>query len=428
MDKARRGTYAKGNAAWGLSSYSVAGSRFKRFVACVINQTQMPPVAVSLALLYILRLKSLSKTGIVGSANSEYRVFSVALILANKFLDDNTYTNKTWADVTKLPLRELSAMEIEFLSGMKYRLGVDPDEWSRWQQELKLWLNIHYCAFVTPPSQVQSSRTSARASQPASLTPSPPFQGTASLASAGTAADNGSGLHGRRPAVPLASPSLTPVLQTKRELPSDADAPRPAKMHKCAPSAGPSFDGVYRMAPLQRQAFAQAASVTAPGHYSAPAATQAPASAPAPAPAPAMPTPTAMPMTGHPQMAAIKLVQGNPAWAAGNSPAVNMQAAPVYYYVLKQDKRFTSPQRGLLPSVRPVGPQHVQFELQHYVPQPPLLVPQRSNGYGPQQRFYSPAVVPVAGGFQNARFLSPPLYQLPPVVGPPHQFGSNVQL
>ncbi|ANB15282.1 hypothetical protein AWJ20_2908 [Sugiyamaella lignohabitans] len=127
-----------------FSSHSIPTSAFKQFIANVITRTQLPPTAVSLALLYILRLKRYAPVSIVGSANSEYRVFSVALILTNKYLDDNTYTNKTWADITRLPLKELSAMEIEFLGNMRYSLHVDQAEWRAWQRQLKVWLNIHY--------------------------------------------------------------------------------------------------------------------------------------------------------------------------------------------------------------------------------------------------------------------------------------------
>jgi hypothetical protein len=109
----------------------------------VIKHTQLPPTALSLALYYILQLKKLSPKPIVGNANSEYRVFSVALMLANKFLDDNTYTNQTWAEVTHLPLKEISTMEIEFLSNLQYRLFVAGSDWAHWQSRINVWLAVH---------------------------------------------------------------------------------------------------------------------------------------------------------------------------------------------------------------------------------------------------------------------------------------------
>ena len=39
-------------------------------------------------------------------------------------LDDNTYTNKTWAEVSGITVKEIHVMEVEFLSNMRYSLLV----------------------------------------------------------------------------------------------------------------------------------------------------------------------------------------------------------------------------------------------------------------------------------------------------------------
>jgi hypothetical protein len=55
-------------------------------------------------------------------------------MLGNKILDDNTYTNKTWADVTKiLHVQDIKIMEVEFLSQMRYNLFVSPEHWEDWK-------------------------------------------------------------------------------------------------------------------------------------------------------------------------------------------------------------------------------------------------------------------------------------------------------
>ena len=36
------------------------------------------------------------------------------LIMVNKLMDDNTYTNKTWPDVTRIELNDINKMECEF--------------------------------------------------------------------------------------------------------------------------------------------------------------------------------------------------------------------------------------------------------------------------------------------------------------------------
>lgn len=133
-----------------FSKYSLPTPQFRSFIINLIRHTQLPVSAISLALLYILRLKQLSPRPIIGNPNSESRVFTVALMLANKFLDDNTYTNKTWADVSRLPLEDISTMEIEFLANMRYSLVVSAAEWSAWQSHLQTWLAVHIC-WCKPP-------------------------------------------------------------------------------------------------------------------------------------------------------------------------------------------------------------------------------------------------------------------------------------
>jgi hypothetical protein len=51
-------------------------------------------------------------------------------------LDDNTYTNKTWSEVSGLKLREIHLMEVEFLSNMRYGLYTSQEDWAKWHKIL----------------------------------------------------------------------------------------------------------------------------------------------------------------------------------------------------------------------------------------------------------------------------------------------------
>ncbi|KAI5788828.1 cyclin PHO80-like protein, partial [Pyronema domesticum] len=97
----------------------------------VLNTTQVSLNVVLLALLFVHRLKKLNPA-VQGRPGSQYRLFTVALMLGNKYLDDNTYTNKTWADVSGISVQEIHIMEVEFLSNMRYSLYVPESEWSSW--------------------------------------------------------------------------------------------------------------------------------------------------------------------------------------------------------------------------------------------------------------------------------------------------------
>lgn len=59
----------------------------------LLKATQISCACVMMALWYIHRLHS-AYPSVRASMGSEARLFTTALVLANKFLDDNTYTNK----------------------------------------------------------------------------------------------------------------------------------------------------------------------------------------------------------------------------------------------------------------------------------------------------------------------------------------------
>ena len=112
-----------------------AGQNFHKWVQSVLSTTQVTQNVILLALMFIYRLKVANPT-VKGRPGSEYRLLTVALMLGNKFLDDNTYTNKTWADVSGISVGEIHVMEVEFLSNMRYSLLASKEEWEEWLVKL----------------------------------------------------------------------------------------------------------------------------------------------------------------------------------------------------------------------------------------------------------------------------------------------------
>ncbi|KAL6703939.1 hypothetical protein ACN47E_008975 [Coniothyrium glycines] len=108
---------------------------FKKWVATILTTTQVAQNVILLALLFIYRLKLTNPT-VKGKPGSEYRLLTVALMLGNKFLDDNTYTNKTWAEVSGISVQEVHIMEVEFLSNMRYSLFTSKQKWDEWHAVL----------------------------------------------------------------------------------------------------------------------------------------------------------------------------------------------------------------------------------------------------------------------------------------------------
>ncbi|KAF8465265.1 cyclin-domain-containing protein [Kalaharituber pfeilii] len=160
-----------------LATDAVPSMGFRKWLATILSTTQVSQNVVLLALLFVYRLKKLNPT-VKGKTGSEFRLITVALMLGNKFLDDNTYTNKTWAEVSGITVQEIHIMEVEFLQNMKYNLFTSDAQWNEWHRKLCRFWHYWYAASQT------SSKTSGTIS-PAPL-PSPPNSQATSPAFAGT--------------------------------------------------------------------------------------------------------------------------------------------------------------------------------------------------------------------------------------------------
>lgn len=127
--------FLNGNMIKPLGSDTLPTMGFLKWVTTILSTTQVTQNVILLALLFIHRLKKFNP-GVSGKKGSEYRLLTIALMLGNKFLDDNTYTNKTWAEVSGISVSEIHVMEVEFLSNMRYNLYVSEEEWKRWHVRL----------------------------------------------------------------------------------------------------------------------------------------------------------------------------------------------------------------------------------------------------------------------------------------------------
>ncbi|KAJ2398528.1 PHO85 cyclin-5 [Coemansia sp. RSA 2603] len=64
------------------------------------------------------------------------RMFVAALISASKFIHDQTYSNRAWHKITKLPMAQISDMERAFLDMIDYRLYVDRTTYDKFHRLL----------------------------------------------------------------------------------------------------------------------------------------------------------------------------------------------------------------------------------------------------------------------------------------------------
>ncbi|KAJ1720755.1 hypothetical protein LPJ53_004640 [Coemansia erecta] len=104
---------------------------FRKFCYELLCATQIATPIVMLALLYMNKFKQ-RFPGLHGGIGSEYRMVVVALMLASKFLEDNTFTTQTWSEVSNLTAKELTIMQREFLMALEHRLHVPKTEYDAW--------------------------------------------------------------------------------------------------------------------------------------------------------------------------------------------------------------------------------------------------------------------------------------------------------
>ncbi|KAG6890866.1 hypothetical protein C0992_012002 [Termitomyces sp. T32_za158] len=114
----------------------VATPIFVQFMQKLLETTQVSQSVIVLSLHYIYRLKDRNRFT-PAQEGSEFRIAVAALMMANKFLDDNTYTNKTWSEVSGIDLAEINRMEKEFLMGVHFNLYVDKSTYESWLNLLK---------------------------------------------------------------------------------------------------------------------------------------------------------------------------------------------------------------------------------------------------------------------------------------------------
>ncbi|KGO70480.1 hypothetical protein PITC_014770 [Penicillium italicum] len=148
---------------------------FQKWVATILSTTQVSQNVILLALLFIYRLKKFN-SGVKGKKGSEFRLMTVALMLGNKYLDDNTYTNKTWAEVSGIAVHEIHIMEVEFLSNIRYDLFSSEAEWSQWHTKLALfgdYFNQASMLPVEPAAMLRVSPPRVLSQSPSAKLPSP---------------------------------------------------------------------------------------------------------------------------------------------------------------------------------------------------------------------------------------------------------------
>ncbi|KAI2629468.1 hypothetical protein GGS21DRAFT_226570 [Xylaria nigripes] len=115
---------------------------FRKFVNQILTSTRLPSTTILLGMNYLAKHINMHKH--LGTYNSVsegelWKMLTVALVLGSKFLDDNTFQNRSWSDVSGIAVNELNVMESKWLRDMSWTLYVNLDRSHDYEAWLKSW-------------------------------------------------------------------------------------------------------------------------------------------------------------------------------------------------------------------------------------------------------------------------------------------------
>lgn len=111
---------------------------FRKFVSGILSSTRLPKATILLGLNYLARrLHVLNSAGPFKASDGQvWRMLTIGLLLGSKFLDDNTFQNRSWSEVSGIPVAELNTLEHEWLESIQWSLFVNLEQ----SKDYKAWL------------------------------------------------------------------------------------------------------------------------------------------------------------------------------------------------------------------------------------------------------------------------------------------------
>lgn len=116
-------------------------SSFRKWVSQVLHATRLPSPTILLSLAFLAqRARQSTAAGMFDpSEPALYSSLTVALILGSKFLDDNTFQNKSWAEVSQISVADLNKDERDWLIAFDHRLHQTPSCSDGYKSCEQLW-------------------------------------------------------------------------------------------------------------------------------------------------------------------------------------------------------------------------------------------------------------------------------------------------
>lgn len=132
---------------------------FRKWVHHMLCATRLPSATILMSMYYLAERMSMLRGDV---QHNVYPLLTVALVLGSKFLDDNTFVNRSWADVSQIKLAELNQLEKEWLRDIDFRLHHPSEKHLGWQSWSTHWQDF----------QKQASERANRPTKLSPLTPS----------------------------------------------------------------------------------------------------------------------------------------------------------------------------------------------------------------------------------------------------------------
>lgn len=122
-------------------------SPFRKFVSQILTSTRLPSTTILLGMNYLAkRINTMKGQGPYKTSEGQvWRYLTVSLLLGSKFLDDNTFQNRSWSEVSGIAVSELNALEFDWVDAMGWRLYVNLDlskDYQAWLENWREWQQI----------------------------------------------------------------------------------------------------------------------------------------------------------------------------------------------------------------------------------------------------------------------------------------------
>jgi hypothetical protein len=120
---------------------------FRKFVSQILTSTRLPSTTILLGMNYLAkRVNSMKSQGPYKASEGQvWRYLTVSLLLGSKFLDDNTFQNRSWSEVSGISVAELNSLEFDWVQSMNWRLYVNLDlskDYQAWLENWREWQHM----------------------------------------------------------------------------------------------------------------------------------------------------------------------------------------------------------------------------------------------------------------------------------------------